>query len=212
MKNSDEEKYGIVALASGNGTNLQAIIDNEKKGKLNGRVIAVISDRKDATALKRAEAHGIPGIYVGKFSGESRDSYSRRIGQAVSEYSPDMVILSGFMRILTKPFFDIIKVPVLNIHPALLPCFGGKGMYGMHVHEAVISSGAMYSGCTVHLVTPEVDSGPVIIQKIVDVMDNDTPESLAARVLEKEHVAYTEAINIICEGNYKVINNRVVKM
>ncbi len=199
----------IVVLVSGRGTNLQAIIDAIKEGMLHARISAVISNRKHAYALKRAEENNIPGIYLPARKGEAREDYDRRLAEKIDSFSPDLIVLAGFLRILSPWFVRKYRMKIINIHPSLLPAFAG--LYGEKVHEAVIEHGCKVSGCTVHFVDEEVDHGPIIVQKCVEVRDDDTPETLAARVLEKEHEALVEAIKLISEDRIRVEGRRVIR-
>lgn len=189
----------IAVLVSGGGSNLQAIIDVIESGFMNAEIGIVISNKAEVYALERAAKHGIPVRIIDHKQFITNMDFSRAISDCIREYGIDLVCLAGFLRILAPNFFDDYHNRILNIHPALLPAFGGKGMYGHHVHEAVIASGAKFSGATVHLVTPETDIGPIITQGIVPVADDDTPESLAAKVLQIEHKIYPEAIKLVLE-------------
>ncbi len=200
--------FKLVVLVSGRGTNLQAIIDAIKDKKLNVKIVAVISNKKSAYALKRAESNGIEAIYLPVKKGESREEYDRRLAEIIDEKRPNLIVLAGFMRILSPWFVRKYRNMIINIHPALLPSFAG--LYGEHVHRAVIDFGCKVSGCTVHFVDEEVDHGPIIVQKCVEVKDDDTPESLAARVLEKEHEALVEAIKLISENRIELQGRRVI--
>ena len=200
--------FKLVVLVSGRGTNLQAIIDAIKNRELNARIVAVISNKKKAYALKRAEKNGIEAIYLPAKKGESREDYDKRLAQIIDEKEPDLIVLAGFMRILSPWFVRKYPNKIINIHPALLPSFAG--LYGENVHRAVIEYGCKVSGCTVHFVDEEVDHGPIIVQKCVEVKDDDTPQSLASRILEREHEALVEAIRLISEGRVKIVGRRVI--
>lgn len=204
-----EEGIRIAVLASGRGTNLQAIIDATESGYIPGKVVVVISDKKDAYALERARKHGIEPLFLDPSLCSSREEYDRLLGDEIEKRKVDLICLAGFMRILTPSFINRFRNKIMNIHPALLPSFGGVGMYGERVHKAVLNSGAKITGCTVHFVTEEVDGGPIIIQEAVPVLDDDTPESLAERVLEHEHRIYPEAIRLFAEGKLEIVGKRV---
>jgi len=201
--------FKLVVLVSGRGTNLQAIIDAIDSGKLNAQISAVISNKKNAYALKRAENKGIDAIALPKRRGEKRENYDRRLAEVIDFYAPDLIVLAGFLRILSPWFVKKYKNKIINIHPSLLPSFAG--LYGENVHKAVLDYGCKVSGCTVHFVDEEVDHGPIIVQKCVEVKDDDTPESLGSRVLEKEHEALVEAIKLISEGKIEIKNRKVIR-
>lgn len=189
----------IGVLVSGGGSNLQAIIDSVEDGRLEAEIAVVISNKPDVFALERAARHGIPTVVINHREYSAVCEFTRAILSSLQNYRVDLVCMAGFLRILDRMITDAYPNRVLNIHPALLPAFGGKGMYGHHVHEAVIASGTKYSGATVHLVTPETDVGPIIRQGMVTISDTDTPESLAEKVLKIEHQIFPEAIKLVLE-------------
>jgi phosphoribosylglycinamide formyltransferase-1 len=201
------KKLRLGVLVSGRGTNLQAIIDAIERGELCAEIAVVISNVKDAYALERARKHNIPGVIINHKEFTSRQAFEDALIKELEKFKVDLVCLAGFMRILSPYFINRYKHRILNIHPALLPV--AKGLYGEKVHKAVLDSGAKFSGCTVHFVTEDVDGGPIILQRVVPVKDNDTPETLAARVLEEEHRAYPEALKLFLEGKLEIIGNRV---
>ena len=197
----------IGVLVSGRGTNLQAIIDAVEAKRIRAKVAVVISNVKDAYALKRAERHNIPAIFIDHRKFPDRESFERAVVKELRRYKVELVLLAGFMRILSPYFIKEYRNRIMNIHPALLPAF--KGLYGEKVHKAVLESGAKFSGPTVHFVTEDVDGGPIILQKVVPVYDDDTPETLAKRVLEKEHEVYPEAVKLFIENRLKIEGKRV---
>lgn len=199
----------IGVLVSGGGSNLQAIIDSIEAGRIEAEIAVVISNKPGVFALERAARQGIPALVIDHREYSSVLEYTKAIVNSLRKYQVDLVCLAGFLRILDRTLTDAYPNRVLNIHPALLPAFGGKGMYGHHVHEAVIASGAKYSGATVHIVTPETDVGPIVLQGIVEVSDNDTPESLAEKVLKIEHRIYPEAIKLVLEEKIVIEGMRV---
>jgi len=185
----------IAVLVSGGGTNLQAIIDAIKNRKIkNAKLVLVLSNNPDAYALVRAEKAGIERLVLSEKDCKGRLEYAKALTKELKKRKIDLICLAGFMIILDPYFIKNFKNKILNIHPALLPAFGGPGMYGHRVHEAVLKSGAKFSGCTVHLVDEGCDTGHIILQKVVPVFENDTPETLAKRILKFEHKAYPEAI------------------
>jgi len=199
----------IGVLVSGGGSNLQALIDSIRNGELSAEIAVVISNKEGVYALERAKQYDIPSRVISHKDYATVADFTAAIVSCLKEFDVDLVCLAGFLRILDRVLIDAYPNRVLNIHPALLPAFGGKGMYGHHVHEAVIASGAKYSGATVHLVTPETDVGPIVCQGIVEVADEDTPETLAAKVLQVEHRIYPQAVRLILEGGYRIDGLRV---
>lgn len=202
------KKIGV--LVSGGGSNLQAIIDAIKEGKLKAEIGVVISNKAGVYALERAEQNGIQTAVIDHKNFSSVVEFSQAILECLKRHQVDLVCLAGFLRILDRVVIDAYPNRILNIHPALLPAFGGKGMYGHYVHEAVIASGTKYTGATVHIVTPETDVGPIITQGIVGVADDDTPESIAAKVLKIEHQIYPEAIRLLLEDQVVIDGLRVI--
>jgi phosphoribosylglycinamide formyltransferase-1 len=200
-------KLRIGVLVSGGGTNLQAIIDACNKGQVNAEVAVVISSAPTAFALQRAAQHGIPAQAIDHHQFPNREAFEQALITELEAHDVGLVCLAGFMRVLTPLFVRHYAGRIMNVHPAVLPAF--KGLWGRHVHEAVLRSGARFSGCTVHFVTEDVDEGPIIIQKVVPVLDDDTADTLAARVLEQEHEAYPEAIRRFAEDRIKIEGGRV---
>ncbi len=187
-------------LASHGGSNMQAIIDAAKKGTLHARPVVVISNNSGSTALERARNEGIPGFYLSGKTHPDPDRLDEAILNTLLAYSVDIVALAGYMKKLGPKTLARYKGRVLNIHPALLPEHGGKGMYGIHVHESVIAARETESGVTIHLVNDEYDRGPIIAQVRVPVEPDDTPEVLAARVLIEEHKLYPATLERIVTG------------
>ena len=177
----------LAVMASGGGTNLQAIIDASESGEIDARVVVVISNNSAAGALERARRHGIEALHLSRRQFASGEEFDRALLDVLLTRRADMVILAGYMKLLSPFVVNAFHHRILNIHPALLPCFGGEGMYGMRVHRAVIESGTRYSGVTVHLVDEQYDHGPIVAQLVVPVGEDDTPETLAEKVLVREH-------------------------
>jgi len=198
----------IAVLASGRGTNLLAIIDNIENGNIKANLSCVISDNKDAAVLERARKHGIEAIYVdpGPKKTWLIPEVEQKYVQTLQEHNVDLVCLAGFMRILKKPLLTAFAGKIINIHPALLPSFPG-----LEVQRKALEYGVKFSGCTVHFVDDTVDGGPIITQAAVPVLDDDTPETLAARILKEEHRIYTEAINLVLSGKFRIDGRRVIK-
>lgn len=190
----------IAVCVSGGGTDLQSIIDACEAGKINGQIRLVISNRKKAYGLERARLHGIQAEWI-----KDEDEILKRF----EEEKIDVVILAGYLAIVGDKLIEQYKNRIINIHPSLIPSFCGPGFYGMHVHEAVFKRGVKVSGATVHFVTGEVDGGPIILQRAVDISDLETPEDIQARVLEIEHEILPEAVALYCEGRVSVENERV---
>lgn len=190
----------IAVCVSGGGTDLQSIIDACEAGKINGEIRLVISNRKKAYGLERARLHGIQAEWI-----KDEDEILKRF----EEEKIDVVVLAGYLAIVGDKLIEQYKNRIINIHPSLIPSFCGPGFYGMHVHEAVFKRGLKVSGATVHFVTGEVDGGPIILQRAVDISDLETPEDIQARVLEIEHEILPEAVALYCEGRVSVENERV---
>jgi phosphoribosylglycinamide formyltransferase-1 len=196
-------KLGI--LVSGRGSNLQAIIDNIESGKLSAEIGVVISDRADAFSLERAKKHNIPGVHVSAkgYKGK-RDEYDALLVTQLKKHNVELVCLAGFMRIITPTLIRAYPNRILNIHPALLPAFPG-----LHVQKTAIEHGVKFSGCTVHFVDEGMDTGPIVIQAAVPVLDSDTEDSLSERILKQEHKIYSRAIQLYAEGRLRVEGRRV---
>lgn len=193
------EKLPIVVLISGGGTNLQSIIDAAQKDDLPVEIRAVISNRPDAYGLERAAREGIPGKVLSHKDFADRESYDRALIELIDRYSPGLVVLAGFMRILSDSFVRHYEGRMVNIHPSLLPKYRG-----LNTHQRCLEAGDPEHGATVHFVTPKLDAGPVIIQARVPVEPDDSPESLAARVLQEEHRIYPTAIGWFAEGRLRL--------
>ncbi|HEY3297790.1 MAG TPA: phosphoribosylglycinamide formyltransferase [Armatimonadota bacterium] len=194
----------VLVSGHGRGSNLQSIIDACKDGRIDGQVSVVIGVKGDAPAMDRARDNGIAAVEVGPKSFSSDEDYGRAILQVLSEHKVDLICLAGYMRILPSVVVSAFNSRIMNVHPALIPLFCGKGMFGEHVHKAAVDCGVKVSGCTVHFVDEEYDTGPIIIQKCVPVEEGDSAETLAKRVLVQEHKAYPEAIQLFAEGRLKV--------
>lgn len=190
----------IAVCVSGGGTDLQSIIDACEAGKISGQIRLVISNRKKAYGLERARLHGIQAEWI-----KDEDEILKRF----EEEKIDIVVLAGYLAIVGDKLIEQYKNRIINIHPSLIPSFCGPGFYGMHVHEAVFKRGVKVSGATVHFVTGEVDGGPIILQRAIDISDLETPEDIQARVLEIEHEILPEAVALYCEGRVSVENERV---
>jgi len=204
-------KLRLGALASGGGTNLQTIIDNCASGKLDAEVVVVISD-VECGALERARKAGIPAQHIDRRDKQrypTREAFDRAVLDCLQAPAVALVCLAGYLRVMTPHLVDAFAGRMMNIHPALLPAFGGHGMWGHHVHQAVLDYGCKLSGCTVHFVWLETDGGPIILQRPVPVEEDDTPDTLAARILPHEHALYSEAIQLFAEGRLRIEGRRV---
>jgi phosphoribosylglycinamide formyltransferase-1 len=197
----------LAVLISGGGTTLQNLIDRTADGRLRARIAVVVSSHPEAFGLERARRAGLPTAVVTRREAGGREGLSARTFAACRDAGADLVCLAGYLQLLPIP--PDFANRVLNIHPALLPAFGGPGMYGRRVHEAVLAYGAKVSGCTVHFADNEYDHGPVVLQRPVPVREDDTPESLAARVFAAECEAYPEAIALFASGRLRVEGRRV---
>ena len=194
----------IGILASGRGTNLQAIIEAVEDGRIEGKIKIVISDNSDAYALKRAEQNNIDTQYIDFKSFKNREDYDKKVIECLKEKGVELIVLAGYMRILTPYFIKTCKNRIINIHPALLPSFPG-----LYAQRQAIEYGAKVSGCTVHFVDEGVDSGPIVLQRAVEIKDDDTEESLAERILKEEHQIYPQAIQLFTKGRLMIKGRRV---
>ena len=197
----------IAVLVSGRGSNLQSIIDNIENGYIkDAKITVVVSDISDAYALKRAEDHGITDVFVDPSDFEDKKQYELEVLEVLKDHNTDLVLLAGYMRILGKGIIEAYSNRIINIHPALLPAFKG-----LHAQEQAFEYGVKVAGCTVHFVDEGMDTGPIIIQKCVPVLDDDTADTLSARILEQEHKIYPEAVKLFVEGKLKVEGRIVLR-
>jgi phosphoribosylglycinamide formyltransferase-1 len=194
----------LAVLVSGNGTNLQAVIDRIDAREIKARIACVVSDRQEAFALKRAEQHGIPTVIheIGAYS--SRRAYDTALVEILRNHGVQLVLLAGFMRILTDVMVEAFPHAIMNIHPALLPAF-----QGLHAQQQALEYGVRLTGCTVHFVDIGTDTGPIILQAAVPVQKDDTEETLAARIRQEEHRIYPEAVRLFCAGKISVDGRQV---
>ena len=201
----------IAVLVSGGGTNLQALIDAQARGELGGGEISlVLASKPGVYALERAAKAGIPGMVLARKEFADADSYTEALVATLQEQGIELVVLAGFMIIIGEGMYKAFPNRIINVHPALIPSFCGQGFYGLHVHEAALAKGVKVSGATVHFVTPECDAGPIILQRAVEVMEDDTPETLQKRIMQDaEWKILPEAVKLFCQGRLKVENDRV---
>lgn len=196
----------IGILLSGRGSNFEAIANNIAKGRLPGaRIAVVISNKPEAPGLEIARRLGLQAQVIPS-KGMPREEHDRAVVAALQEHKVDLICLAGYMRLLSPWFVQQYLRKILNIHPSLLPAFPG-----LEAQEQAFAYGVKVSGCTVHFVDEELDHGPIIVQRAVNVLDGDDEHSLAARILEQEHIAYTEAINIVLEGNFEIVGRKMVR-
>ena len=202
----------IVVLVSGGGTNLQALIDAEKRGELgNGKITCVISSKPDAYALERARNNGIKTVVLTRKNYADVTAYSKAMTESLIAEKADLVVYAGFMTILDEQVCSAFPYKMMNVHPALIPSFCGKGFYGLHVHEAALAKGVKLSGATVHFVTEECDGGPIILQKAVEVKNGDTPEILQKRIMEEaEWKILPKAVQLFCDDKISIIDGKAV--
>jgi phosphoribosylglycinamide formyltransferase-1 len=208
MSTKRTEALRIAVLSSGRGSNLQAIIDAIEAGTVQAKIVAVISNKKEAPALERARRHGLPTLFVDPkpYAGrpDSREAYDRELLDVLRQYDVELVLLAGYMKIVTTALVEAFANRMMNIHPSLLPSFPG-----LDVQKKAIEWGCKLAGCTVHFVTEGVDEGPIILQAAVPILDDDTPDTLAARILEQEHKMYPRAVQLFAEGRLRVEGRRV---
>lgn len=201
----------LAVLVSGGGTNLQAIMDAIAGGTVtNAEIVTVISNNADAYALERAKKSGIDAVCISPKMYESRDEFNRALLQQLNSYQPDLVVLAGFLVVIPKMMIEEYRNRIINIHPSLIPSFCGKGYYGLKVHEGVLARGVKVTGATVHFVDEGTDTGPIILQKAVEVQQGDTPEVLQRRVMEQaEWLILPRAIDLIANGRVSVVDGHV---
>ena len=207
----EQNKTRIAVLVSGGGTNLQALIDAQARGELGGGEISlVLASKPGVYALERAANAGIQGKVLARKEYADADAYTKALVTTLQQEGIELVVLAGFMIIIGEEMYKAFPNRIINVHPALIPSFCGQGFYGLHVHEAALAKGVKVSGATVHFVTPECDAGPIILQKAVEVKEDDTPETLQKRIMqEAEWKILPEAVSLFCQGRLKVENNKV---
>ena len=211
MMGDGMRKTRIAVLVSGGGTNLQALIDAEKRGELGaGEISLVLASKPGVYALERAANAGIENMVLARKAYADADAYTKALVNTLVTAKIDLVVLAGFMIIIGEEMYQQFPNRILNVHPALIPSFCGQGYYGLHVHEAALAKGVKVSGATVHFVTPECDAGPIVLQKAVEVKEDDTPETLQKRIMEQvEWKILPEAVRLFCDGRLTVKNDKV---
>ncbi|NMB26480.1 MAG: phosphoribosylglycinamide formyltransferase [Tissierellia bacterium] len=200
----------IGILISGGGTNLQSIIDNIKNGNIKGEIKIVISNRKDAYGLIRAERSGIKALYIDRKEFNTEKEYNEKIMEEFEKRNIELVVLAGYLKVLSRGFVEKYKGRIINIHPSLIPSFCGKGCYGEKVHQMVLDYGVKVTGATVHFVDEGTDTGPIILQRAVEVKDKDTVNTLKERVLAVEHELLPEAVKLFCENRLTIEGRKVI--
>ncbi|MEX0746847.1 MAG: phosphoribosylglycinamide formyltransferase [Rhodothermales bacterium] len=204
-----QSPLALAVMASGHGTNFQAILDAVDRRDLEIDIRLCLSDREGAGALDRARAHGIPTAVIHPKSHADDETYARNLLRLLNDYGCNFIALAGYLKRIPTEVVSSFRGRIVNIHPALLPAFGGHGMYGRRVHEAVIEYGVHWTGATVHVVDEEYDTGPIVLQEPVPVYADDTAESVAARVLDVEHRIYPEALRLFSQGRVSIDGRRV---
>ena len=199
----------IAVLVSGGGSNLQALIDAVEAGSIKGQLELVIADRQEAYALERAKNHGIPAKLIDRKACKDKGDFDRQLLDGLNASEPDLIVLAGYLSILSKELVKEYQGKIINIHPSLIPSFCGKGFYGEKVHQAAIDYGVKLSGATVHFVDENTDTGPIILQEAVPVLHTDDAKALAARVLKIEHKLIVNAVALYCDRKIKIEGRKV---
>jgi phosphoribosylglycinamide formyltransferase-1 len=199
------KRLRLAVLASGRGSNLQSILDGCKKGTVNAEVVVVLSDKKEALALERAQREKIPAFWLNPADFAEKKEFEEGILKVIAEFNVDYIVLAGFMRVFSPVFMRGAKVPIINIHPSLLPAFTG-----LDAQRQALEYGVRYSGCTVHFIDEGVDTGPIILQAVVPVYDDDTEETLSLRILQEEHQLYPKVIQLLSEGRIHCKGRKVI--
>lgn len=194
----------IAVFASGRGSNFEALLNAIERGTLPARVTLLVSNKAEAGALEIARSRNISTFHINQQQFPSEDAYVTKLLELLGQHRVELIALAGYLKRIPSRVIERFRNKILNVHPALLPSFGGAGMYGMHVHEAVINSGVKVSGATVHVVDEEYDRGPIVMQKSVEVADDDTPQTLAAKVLRVEHEIFPLALKAFAEGRVRI--------
>ncbi|MBN2410353.1 phosphoribosylglycinamide formyltransferase [candidate division KSB1 bacterium] len=210
MKNNNIEPIRLAVFASGRGSNLESIMNNIKACRLDAKIVVVISNNSKSGALELAVNNKVAAHHISRLQFETEESYINHLLEVLKKCDTQLVILAGYMKKVPVKIIQTYKHRILNIHPALLPSFGGKGLYGKYVHEAVLEYGCKVSGATVHIVDEEYDTGPPVYQQCVPVLNDDSPETLAARILKVEHEIYPKAIQLFAEGRVTVHGRKTI--
>lgn len=201
-------KIGV--LISGGGTNLQAIIDKTLNGKIDGEVALIISNKEDAYGLVRGKEANIKSIFIDPKDFNTMEEYNERLAEEFQNMDVDLIVLAGYLKVLSKELTDKFMYRIINIHPSLIPSFCGNGYYGDYVHQCVLDRGVQYTGATVHFVDEGTDTGPIILQKVVEVDEDETLDSLKKKVLEVEHEILVKAVSLFSQGKIELDGNKVI--
>lgn len=205
------DRLKIAVFASGRGSNFESILNSIENGRIkNADIVCLLSNNSDAGALEFAKRKNIPAVHISRQQYITDNDFASSLIKKLDEFEVNFIVLAGYMKIISPAVVRKFKNRIINIHPALLPRFGGKGMYGIHVHEAVIASGDKFSGATVHIVDEEYDHGPILMQETVNVDENETAETLSSKVLKVEHKIYPEVVRLFSEGKTKIEDGKVV--
>jgi phosphoribosylglycinamide formyltransferase-1 len=205
------DRLKIAVFASGRGSNFESILNSIESGRIkNADIVCLLGNNSDAGALLFAKSKNIPAVHISRRQYSTDEDFDAALIKKLDDYDVNFIVLAGYMKILSPVLVRKFKNKIVNIHPALLPKFGGEGMYGIHVHEAVLKSGEKISGVTVHIVDEEYDHGPILMQETVNVDKNETAETLAAKILKIEHKIYPEVVRLFSEGKIKIENGKVV--
>ena len=200
----------IAVFASGRGSNYEAIQKEIDLGRINGQVVCILSDHANPPIFEKAKSRKIPTYFINRKQFKNGDDYVSNLLKIIDNHKTDFIILAGYLQLIPAPLVNAYKYRMINIHPALLPNFGGRGFYGMNVHRAVVESGVNVTGITIHFVDEHYDKGNVILQKVVKVESGDTPEKVSQNVLKLEHKYLPEIVKLLCEDRIKIINNKVI--
>lgn len=205
------DRLKIAVFASGRGSNFESILNSIESGRIkNADIVCLLGNNSDAGALLFAKRKNIPAVHISRRQYSTDEDFDAALIKKLDDYDVNFIVLAGYMKILSPVLVRKFKNKIINIHPALLPKFGGEGMYGIHVHEAVLKSGEKISGVTVHIVDEEYDHGPILMQETVDVDENETAETLAAKILNVEHKIYPEVVRLFSEDKIKIEDGKVV--
>lgn len=207
---SNSKKKNLIVFASGTGTNFLAILQEIQNNNINGRISLLISSKPEAKALDKARQYNIPTAVLQEKKFSCHSEYARTMMDLLKKHQTDYILLAGYLKMIPADIVETYRNKIINIHPALLPKFGGKGMYGIHVHEAVLQAGETETGVTIHFIDEKYDNGPVIMQQKIQVIGSESPEELQQKVLKIEYQLYPHVVKLLCEDKIKIKNNKVI--